>query len=122
MWIRVDGQGMSDEVLVDLHTVEELDVSAIRLGECYVWLNLDTGASILHLEIGGYQHPSPGHALVYRSPKRELIHIGRQIPGSAFNGNVECKHRSYEERGRCQQRLNHEVELMLQLRDDEFNW
>lgn len=122
MWIRVDGQGMTEEVISDLHSVEELDVSAIQFGQCATWLNLDTGALILHLNIGRYGQRDFTHALLYRAPNRELMNIGHHIRGSLgslFEGNVVCTHRSSDQFN-CWRYLVHSVELMLELRDDEF--
>jgi len=123
MWFRTDGYGMTDEVV---EQVEQAVPSApsIQVGECSTWLNLNTGARLLHVRFGEYHAPRSRHGVFYRSPVGELFDISFpmiQLFESELNflprgSEVDRQINVYRWR-----QADHKIETALRLREDEFD-
>lgn len=108
---------MTPEILEQVHTAVP-SAPAISPGACTTWLNLDTGARILHVMFGSGLNDEGWHGIFYRSPAGELLDVAPPVTGrkpwemKLDNGTRRNEHRWRE--------ADHAVERALGLREDEF--
>ena len=123
MWFRTDGYGMTDEVVVQVEQAVP-DAGSIQIGESSSWLNLNTGARILHVKFGDYHAPRSRHGVFYRSPAGELFDIAFPMV-QLFEYEMDFLPRGSEVDSKINiyrwRQADHKIETALGLRHDKFD-
>jgi hypothetical protein len=126
MWIRTDGWGMTDDVVEQVRKERPL-APAIQIGQCATWLNLNTGARMLHVHFGAHGSAGRSHGVFYRSPIGELSNVAFPVSrlydeelGFAEEVGPDSEMIQAVNLYRWRQ-VNHSIEKALELRADEFS-
>lgn len=117
MWLRTDGWGFTPAILDQLRA-EVPDAPAIAMGESASWLNLDTGARMLHVMFGSILDDEGRHGIFYRAPSGEMLDIAHPVLGLQ---PYEMKlNRGRQDNSSQWRTATHTIERTLGFRDDEF--
>ena len=73
MWLRTDGYGITDDMLERLRAIAPEGLSVRR--DSSTWLNIDTGARVLHIRFGDGGGLGENHGVYYQAPSGELSNI-----------------------------------------------
>lgn len=125
MWISTAGYGMTDEVTAQVRMAKP-DASPVREGDCESWLNVDTGARVLHVAFGSFGMAKRSHGVFYRSPNGELFDIAHPV-AELYEYEMELLPEVGDDRYRngninsyWWRKVEHAIQRMLGFRDDEF--
>lgn len=122
MWLRLDGPGMTDDVIKQVEAAEP-GAPRILPGECSTWLNPDSGARMLHVQFGEYRSPDRSQGVWYRAPNGELIDVFSPVmphfrPDRTFREGDDDE--TMRENGLRWREVDQYIEVALGLKDGKF--